>query len=41
MVAAVLVVIRTCLEERMLQAELSGHREYAQDIRHHLLPNGW
>lgn len=34
-------VLRTALEDRMLQAELSGYREYAQRVRYRLLPGVW
>jgi len=37
-VALVLVVLRTALEDRTLQAELPGYREYAQRVRYRLLP---
>lgn len=36
-----LFVIRTSLEDRMLRAELSGYREYAQRVPHRLLPGVW
>ena len=39
MVAAML--IRTALEDRTLQAELPGYREYAQEVRYRLLPGIW
>ena len=38
---AVLVVIRTALEDRTLQAELPGYAEYAQEVRYRLLPGVW
>jgi protein-S-isoprenylcysteine O-methyltransferase Ste14 len=38
---AALLVIRTLLEDRMLQAELPGYREYAQEIRYRLMPGIW
>ncbi len=38
---AVFFVIRTALEDRTLQAELSGYREYAQRVRYRLLPGVW
>jgi protein-S-isoprenylcysteine O-methyltransferase Ste14 len=34
-------VIRTSLEDRTLQAELPGYREYAQRTRHRLIPGVW
>ena len=38
---AVITVIRTALEDRTLQAELDGYREYAQQVRCRLLPGIW
>lgn len=38
---AILLVIRTALEDRMLQRELSGYQEYAQQVRYRLLPGVW
>jgi len=38
---AILMVIRTVLEDRTLQAELSGYAEYAQETRYRLLPGVW
>jgi len=37
----VLIVIRTRLEDRTLQEELPGYREYAQWTRYRLLPGVW
>lgn len=34
-------VIRTALEDRMLQAELPGYAEYAQRTRYRLVPGVW
>jgi protein-S-isoprenylcysteine O-methyltransferase Ste14 len=34
-------IVRTALEDRTLQAELPGYREYAQRIRYRLLPGIW
>jgi protein-S-isoprenylcysteine O-methyltransferase Ste14 len=39
--AAIPMVIRTAFEDRMLQAELPGYREYAQETRYRLLPGIW
>ena len=36
-----LLVVRTVLEDRMLQAELPGYREYAQRVRYRLVPGVW
>jgi protein-S-isoprenylcysteine O-methyltransferase Ste14 len=35
------LVLRTALEDRTLQAELPGYREYAQTVRFRLLPGIW
>jgi len=40
-VAAILLVIRTALEDRALRAELTGYQEYAGRVRHRLLPGVW
>lgn len=34
-------VIRTALEDRFLQVELEGYREYAKRVRYRLLPGIW
>jgi len=39
--AAVLMVVRTALEDRTLQDELDGYKEYAQRVRYRLLPGVW
>jgi len=39
--AALLMVIRTALEDRTLHEELDGYREYAQRVRYRLLPGVW
>jgi protein-S-isoprenylcysteine O-methyltransferase Ste14 len=36
-----LYIIRTALEDRMLQEELPGYREYAQKVRYRLFPGIW
>ena len=38
---AVCLVIRTALEDRTLQEELAGYREYAGVVRYRLLPGVW
>jgi len=38
---AMLMVIRTALEDRTLQAELPGYVEYARQVRYRLLPGVW
>jgi protein-S-isoprenylcysteine O-methyltransferase Ste14 len=36
-----MLVVRTALEDRTLQAELVGYKEYAQQTRYRLLPGIW
>jgi protein-S-isoprenylcysteine O-methyltransferase Ste14 len=36
--AVVIAVVRTALEDRTLQEELPGYREYADRVRYRLLP---
>jgi protein-S-isoprenylcysteine O-methyltransferase Ste14 len=38
---ACLLVVRTALEDRTLQDELSGYKDYAQRVRYRLLPGIW
>jgi len=38
---ALLFVVRTSLEDRTLQDELPGYRQYTQDVRYRLLPGIW
>ena len=37
----VLLILRTALEDRTLQAELAGYVDYARQVRHRLLPGIW
>jgi protein-S-isoprenylcysteine O-methyltransferase Ste14 len=37
----VVLVIRTALEDRTLQGQLEGYRDYARRVRYHLLPGIW
>jgi len=37
----VLLLLRTALEDRTLQAELAGYRDYARQVHHRLLPGVW
>lgn len=37
----VVLIVRTRLEDRTLQAELPGYRDYAQRVRYRLLPGVW
>lgn len=39
--ASALLILRTSWEDRLLQAELSGYRDYAQRVRWRLLPGLW
>ena len=38
---ACIFVIRTALEDRTLQGELPGYKDYAQQVRYRLLPGVW
>ena len=40
-ISALLMLIRTALEDRLLQHELSGYSLYAQHTRYRLLPGVW
>ena len=40
-IGAVAFVIRTALEDRILQAELAGYADYARQVRYRLLPGIW
>jgi protein-S-isoprenylcysteine O-methyltransferase Ste14 len=37
-VALIITVIRTALEDRTLQEELPGYRDYARRVRYRLIP---
>jgi protein-S-isoprenylcysteine O-methyltransferase Ste14 len=39
--SAILYVIRTAMEDRTLQRELPGYREYTQQTRYRLIPGIW
>ena len=39
--AAALMIVRTALEDKTLQAELDGYKEYARKVRYRLLPGVW
>lgn len=39
--AAALLVVRTVLEDRELQADLEGYDEYARQVRYRLIPGVW
>jgi len=38
---ATLIIIRTALEDRTLQAELTGYENYSRQVRYRLLPGIW
>jgi protein-S-isoprenylcysteine O-methyltransferase Ste14 len=40
-VCAILLILRTALEDRTLQAELPGYADYARQVRYRLLPGVW
>ncbi len=39
--ATAFMVIRTAFEDRMLQAELPGYRDFVQEVRYRLVPGIW
>ena len=38
---AILLILRTALEDRTLQAELTGYADYARSVRYRLIPGLW
>lgn len=40
-VCALLLILRTALEDRSLQAELGGYAEYARRVHYRLVPGVW
>ena len=40
-VSTALLILRTVLEDRTLQAELAGYADYARRVRYRLLPGIW
>jgi protein-S-isoprenylcysteine O-methyltransferase Ste14 len=40
-ISAVLIILRTRLEDRILLTELAGYKEYAGNIRYRLMPGAW
>jgi len=40
-VCALLLLLRTALEDRTLQKELAGYTDYARQVRFRLLPGLW
>ena len=41
LVAGALMTLRTWSEDRTLQAELPGYREFVREVRHRLVPGIW
>jgi protein-S-isoprenylcysteine O-methyltransferase Ste14 len=41
MIMCLMLVVRTVLEDRTLQNELPGYREYAERVRYRLVPGVW
>jgi protein-S-isoprenylcysteine O-methyltransferase Ste14 len=39
--SSILLILRTALEDRTLQAELTGYVDYARQVRYRLLPGIW
>jgi protein-S-isoprenylcysteine O-methyltransferase Ste14 len=37
----VVIIVRTALEDRTLQEELEGYKDYTQRVRYRLLPGVW
>jgi protein-S-isoprenylcysteine O-methyltransferase Ste14 len=40
-ISAIVLVVRTFLEDRMLHDELAGYKEYAARVRYRLIPGVW
>jgi protein-S-isoprenylcysteine O-methyltransferase Ste14 len=40
-IASILLVVRTALEDKTLQKELAGYSEYAKKVRYRLVPGVW
>lgn len=41
LLASLMILLRTSLEDRTLQAELPGYADYARQVRYRLLPGVW
>jgi protein-S-isoprenylcysteine O-methyltransferase Ste14 len=39
--SAIMLILRTALEDRTLQAELAGYADYARQVRYRLFPGVW
>lgn len=40
-IGCVLLIVRTCIEDRMLRKELDGYTDYAARVRYRLIPGLW
>jgi protein-S-isoprenylcysteine O-methyltransferase Ste14 len=40
-ITTVVIIVRIVLEDRTLQEELEGYREYATRVRYRLIPGIW
>ena len=40
-VGTVVILVRTVLEDRTLQSELAGYKDYASRVRYRLVPGIW
>jgi protein-S-isoprenylcysteine O-methyltransferase Ste14 len=40
-VIIILFILRTSLEDKALQQELPGYKEYSRKVRHRLVPGVW
>jgi protein-S-isoprenylcysteine O-methyltransferase Ste14 len=40
-ISYLLLVVRTALEDRTLQEELPGYKDYARRVRYRLVPGVW
>ncbi|NMB01055.1 MAG: isoprenylcysteine carboxylmethyltransferase family protein [Firmicutes bacterium] len=41
LISTVLIVVRTYLEDKMLQENLAGYKQYVRDVRYRLIPFVW
>jgi protein-S-isoprenylcysteine O-methyltransferase Ste14 len=41
LLACIVLVVRTALEDSFLQKELSGYKEYSERVRYRLIPGLW
>lgn len=39
--ASIALIVRTALEDKTLQDELDGYRDYARQVRYRLFPGVW